>query len=300
MTTALRVLLAVDGSDGALAVARTWAAWQGGPARPLQAHLLAVAPPPPHAFAPPAVTPGQVEAALLDWGRQRLAPAQALFAATTLDWQAQVQIGATARLIIDAADPAQVDLIALGTRGINPLRGLLVGSVALRVAQASRVPVWLASAQARAPAALGQRLRLVVAVDGSAEATHAAVWAARIAPRFGEVTLDLVSVQPALAPMAHLLAGGAQPADHWSRRIGEAALDAACDALGAAPPPVTRSLRIGDALDEITRHADEVDADAIVVGPRGLGAIGQALLGSVSSGLLQTSNRPVIVVPGGA
>ncbi len=300
MTAGLRVLLAVDGSDGALAVARTWAAWQGDPERPLQVRLLAVAPPPPHAFAPPAVTPGQVEAALLDWGRQRLAPAQAVFAAKTLDWQAQVQIGVTARLIIDAADPAHVDLVALGTRGINPLRGLLVGSVALRVAQASRVPVWLASAQARAPGALGQRLRLLVAVDGSAEANHAAAWAARIAPRFGDVTLDLVSVQPALAPMAHLLAGGAQPADHWSRRIGEAALDAACDALGASPPPFTRSLRIGDALDEITRHADEVDADAIVIGPRGLGAIGQALLGSVSSGLLQTSNRPVIVVPSGA
>ncbi len=145
-----------------------------------------------------------------------------------------------------------------------------------------------------------RRRGLLVAVDGSAEANHAAAWAARIAPRFGDVTLDLVSVQPALAPMAHLLAGAAQPADHWSRRIGEAALDAACDALGASPPPFTRSLRIGDALDEITRHADEVDADAIVIGPRGLGAIGQALLGSVSSGLLQTSNRPVIVVPSGA
>jgi len=157
MSAALRVLLAVDGSDGALAVARTWAAWQGDPERPLQVRLLAVAPPPPHAFAPPALTPGQVEAALLDWGRQRLAPAQALFAATTLDWQTQVQIGATARLIIDAADPAHVDLVALGTRGVNPLRGLLVGSVALRVAQASRVPVWLASAQARTA---GRRRRL--------------------------------------------------------------------------------------------------------------------------------------------
>jgi nucleotide-binding universal stress UspA family protein len=50
---------------------------------------------------------------------------------------------------------------------------------------------------------------------------------------------------------------------------------------------------------EIGRRADELDADAIVIGPRGLGAIGQALLGSVSSGLLQTAGRPVIVVPEG-
>jgi nucleotide-binding universal stress UspA family protein len=53
-------------------------------------------------------------------------------------------------------------------------------------------------------------------------------------------------------------------------------------------------------VDELCRATDEADADAIVLGPRGLGAIGQAALGSVSSALLQTARRSVIVVGEGS
>jgi nucleotide-binding universal stress UspA family protein len=43
--------------------------------------------------------------------------------------------------------------------------------------------------------------------------------------------------------------------------------------------------------------ADEVDAAVVVIGSRGLGAVKSALLGSVSSGLLHHTRRPVLVVP---
>lgn len=297
MSVPLNVLIAVDGSDAALAVARCWCAWHGDTAHPLHAVLLAVAPPPPHPFPPPAFEPGQVERALIDWGTQRLEATRELFAATSLDWQAQVRIGAAAAVIVDEAQRCGAELITLGTRGVNPLRGLLIGSVALRVAQTSRVPVWLMAPSARPPAALGRRLRLLVAVDGSPQAAHAAGWAARIAPKFGEVALDLLSVQPPFSPLEGLLDAAAYRFDHWSQRIGEAAIDAARRAMGDAAPPFTTAVRTGETLVEICRRADEIDADAIVVGPRGLGAIGQVLLGSVSSGLLQAANRPVIVVP---
>ncbi len=49
MTEALRVLIAVDGSDRAAAAARCWAGWVGNAGQPLDALLLTVAPPPPHA-----------------------------------------------------------------------------------------------------------------------------------------------------------------------------------------------------------------------------------------------------------
>jgi nucleotide-binding universal stress UspA family protein len=43
--------------------------------------------------------------------------------------------------------------------------------------------------------------------------------------------------------------------------------------------------------------ADELDAEPIVVGARGLGRLESALLGSVSSAVVVHSKRPVLVVP---
>lgn len=58
----------------------------------------------------------------------------------------------------------------------------------------------------------------------------------------------------------------------------------------------TTVLLRGDPVDEIVAYADSHDADLIVVGSRGHGAIAGALLGSVSRGVLAESKRPVLVV----
>ena len=44
-------------------------------------------------------------------------------------------------------------------------------------------------------------------------------------------------------------------------------------------------------------RAEAIDAEVIVVGSRGLGGVKSALYGSVSSGLLHHSHRPLVVVP---
>lgn len=299
MTGPLRILIAVDGSETALAAARCWAAWSAGAgAAALQVRLLAVAPPPPHAWPAPGSARG-VEGALLTLGQRQLEAAQKLFADTAHAWESAVRIGAPATAIVAEAQREHADLIVMGTRGMSPLRGLLVGSVALRVAQMSPVPVWLMPPQAPCPAALGRSLALLVAVDGSAEATRAAAWAARNAPKFGAVTIELVSVRPALTALAELLqlpAGN----DHWTQRIGQGAIDAARAALGELGAHASSRVCSGQPVDELCRAADEAGADAIVVGPRGLGAIGQAALGSVSSALLQTARRSMIVVGEGS
>lgn len=52
----------------------------------------------------------------------------------------------------------------------------------------------------------------------------------------------------------------------------------------------------GNAVDEIVSLADNRDVDLIVVGSRALGAIAGAVLGSVSRGVMQHAQRPVLVV----
>jgi nucleotide-binding universal stress UspA family protein len=49
--------------------------------------------------------------------------------------------------------------------------------------------------------------------------------------------------------------------------------------------------------ETIIAVADEVDADLVVTGSRGLGRLRSLLLGSVSDGLLHHCRRPTLVVP---
>jgi len=289
MLAPLRVLIALDGSETALDAARCWATWGGGTERPLRVLLLTAAPPLPHAWQMADSDAGAVERALTAIGQQQIEPAREIFAHTDLAWESAVRSGEPAATLVEEAQRQHCELIVMGTRGLTPLRGLLLGSVALRVTQTSRVAVWLAPPQAPRPPSLGKRLRLLVAVDGSPSALTAAQWAAHHAARFGEVSIELASVQPAFAPLP---GAGVQ----WSGRIGRAAVEAARTALPPSSARVSTQVCTGATVEALCRRADEIDADAIVVGPRGLGAVGQALLGSVTSALLQTSRRPVIVV----
>jgi nucleotide-binding universal stress UspA family protein len=51
---------------------------------------------------------------------------------------------------------------------------------------------------------------------------------------------------------------------------------------------------VAKAIEEV---ADEVDAGLIICGQRGRGAIGSALLGSVSHALAAHTKRPVLIAP---
>lgn len=65
---------------------------------------------------------------------------------------------------------------------------------------------------------------------------------------------------------------------------------------GLQPQPRTRT-RLGSIAAAIIAEADELDAEAIVMGTRGLTGIKSLLLGSVSHAVLQHANRTVVVVP---
>lgn len=284
----LRVLIAFDGSSSAMVVASCWSSWKSELVS-LEASLLTIT----HDHA----VSGGNEAA---WPllADKLTTVKAWFSQAGLALECVVVDGEKpAKRIIEEAQHRKVDLIAMGTRGLSPLRELLLGSVAAEVASRSPIPIWLMGPNTAMPAALGRRLRLLVAIDGSKPAARAANWVGRMAPHLGEASIELFSVQPAFSPFEGMLDAAAGDFHHWGQGLGEAAIEAARQQMGVTGHRATATVATGDTVPMILARADGVGADVIVVAPQDVNMLEKAVLGSVSQSLLQSARCPVLIVP---
>ncbi len=141
--------------------------------------------------------------------------------------------------------------------------------------------------------------KILLATDGSQEATLAARTAIDIAEKTGsELHVVLVGLSVSLVGM-----GPAEIADIPGPRQEELTeeaqrlLDTQLKQIEAAGGTVTQAhLRIGKADEEIIGLAEELDAGLIVIGSRGLGGIRRVLMGSVSDSVVRHAHCPVLVV----
>lgn len=139
---------------------------------------------------------------------------------------------------------------------------------------------------------------IVVGVDGSPESEAAVDWAAAEAV-LHKVGLTLVHVLPGTT--VHTLYEMSVADDLKERAaqrgrefLSRATMIAAQVATGAESIPIREQVCEGNpvsAMVDLSR-----DAQMLVVGSRGLGRIGRALLGSVSSGVLDHAECPVAVI----
>ncbi|MEW2611173.1 universal stress protein [Streptomyces sp. NPDC047880] len=134
---------------------------------------------------------------------------------------------------------------------------------------------------------------IVVGIDGSAEGLAAAHWAAHEAQRRG-TGLSVIHVwHPHPHPPPYV------PMDSTERHWAEQLLREAVRSVRAAHP----DLRITDRLVCDATVAGllkaAADADLLVLGSRGLGALGGFLMGSVSQRVVGRSARPVVLVRAG-
>jgi nucleotide-binding universal stress UspA family protein len=138
--------------------------------------------------------------------------------------------------------------------------------------------------------------RILIATDGSPSALQAI-----------EVGLDLAEEEGSEAIFVHVaptrevlpVAGvGMVPVSvpHELNGADRASLDEAVRIAEELGLEAKTKLLVGDPAKKIVAYADAVDADLIVVGSRGFGAISGTLLGSVSRGILHRTTRPVLVV----
>jgi nucleotide-binding universal stress UspA family protein len=138
-------------------------------------------------------------------------------------------------------------------------------------------------------------LNILVAIDGSEHGAAALRTAAQLA-RDEHARLTVVTAVPAPPAFAQFSAMGAALTDaaHLMGEVG-ARIRAQVDGL-PDDVSVTSVVFAGDPSDVILERLREGRYDLLVMGTRGLGRIGSALLGSVSQAVLHAAQVPVLVV----
>ena len=127
--------------------------------------------------------------------------------------------------------------------------------------------------------------KVVATVASIAKALGAEVWLVHIAepePEFVGLDAGPQSVRDDIAKVFH----------NEHRQIQEFA-----DGLRETGIDTTALLLQGATTEKILEQAAKLNADMIVVGSHGRGAMLQLLVGSVSEGVLRKSACPVLVVP---
>lgn len=136
--------------------------------------------------------------------------------------------------------------------------------------------------------------RIIVGVDGSMQARHAAEWAADLAHA---VDAEVIAVH-ALGLLHHAATGVPVSSDTHREEIRTEFEDTWCAPLHDAGVRYRANLREGNPVTALLDSVEEFDADVVVVGSRGVGGFPELLLGSTSTQVAQHARRPVVIVPG--
>jgi nucleotide-binding universal stress UspA family protein len=274
----LKLLFPFDGSPSAMRAAELVAGYAGDKAK-LALRLLNVQP------------------RADDAGRAALEPALESLARLGFTPQSAVRVGRPAPAILDEVRARGCDAIVMGTRGSGSLQGFAFGSVALRVTQGSQRPVLLVKPEARLPAQLGKKLRVLLAMDGGEPANRAAQWLAAWRAVLGELDVQLVHVQQPLSYLETVLPPHDDVIEQWSTRPAEDAAEAARELFRREGIAHHLHLTVGDPALEIRTLAEHTASELIVLGTRGLGAAHHAFIGSVALKSAALSAVPALLVP---
>lgn len=145
--------------------------------------------------------------------------------------------------------------------------------------------------------------RILVATDGSDHARHAVEIAADLAEKYGaELTILTVYKTVRIQESTHSLVrtSKAMEPQHSDDELKEMAESILEDAKAVAEqhkiPRIDAYVKRGQPARTIANTAEEIEADAIVLGSRGLGDVSGLLLGSVSHKVSTLATCSVITV----
>lgn len=206
--------------------------------------------------------------------------------AAGVDVETAIEDGRPAHRIAEYAREHDVDLIAMSTHGRSGVARLLLGSVTEAVLRGTDRTVLTIPKDALAEATALDSI--LVAVDGSEDSDAAVDRAIELADAF-DATLHGLYVVDASFTHDEVMQGVLE-------REGASVTEGVRERAAEAGVPVETDVEAGEPHEAICRYAADVDADLVVVGSHGKGAVERTVLGSVSERTVRTADRPVLVV----
>ncbi|HEY0846940.1 MAG TPA: universal stress protein [Noviherbaspirillum sp.] len=137
--------------------------------------------------------------------------------------------------------------------------------------------------------------KILIPIDASDCAKRAAQHAASMAIENPELQLHLLNVQEPLEPRVHA-ALSAQEIKSMQATDSKRVMQPVMQLLDNAGVPYRTEWRAGEVAQTIASYAEEIGCESIVMGTRGMGTIGNLIMGSVALKVTHLVTVPVTLV----
>lgn len=207
------------------------------------------------------------------------------------------------RSVAQAAEDFAADLIIMGSRGLNPVKGFFMGSFTNTVLSQTKRPVLLL--RDTTPAPKSGKLRVGVALDGSAYGRAAVDFVIQKPEFFGNASYELINVTPDYSYLADTSPDVSDTLGHesFSRAYEEVqksvfsdTIRESLDRFETAGKTVKAVHLEGDPGKVIAAYA-KYNLDMLVMGSHGRGNFTAAVLGSVAMHVAAKTDLPILVIP---
>jgi len=137
---------------------------------------------------------------------------------------------------------------------------------------------------------------ILVGFDGSEPSDRALALGEDLAAQYGAGLLIVTVLQPFVAASGEFMPPPEIPTKEQRERAQQE-LDRRAKALRARGRTVDVQVEVGSPARTLLEIANRFEVSVIVAGRSGKGSIARFVLGSVTTSLLHTSTKPILVVP---
>jgi nucleotide-binding universal stress UspA family protein len=188
--------------------------------------------------------------------------------------------------IVKYGSSKQYDLIALGSTGMSGFRSFLLGSVSRKVAREAKSSVLIVKSR------IDSLPRILLAYDGSDPSKKALNFAEELGKKFkAHVSVICVASIP-ISPEGYVM----PDVDKWVNEMRKYVDEAVSQLRKHEIDTSGQLIEARDVSRAITLEAEKGNYDIIIVGSRGFGRLKSLFLGSVASGVADSSKTNVLVV----